>query len=115
MTETPTNYAEKYAKAAEAAFDEVKGKSRIFVWTYTVEPPNPDEAPEKRVLELTIPRKFKRFKFARKAGAGDFVGALEVVFGAEALEPLEDLDMDQEEWEDFMNRLGEAIAGTGNS
>jgi hypothetical protein len=102
--------------AAEAAHQEATGKrTRIFVWKYQVEPAEPDMVPEERTVELVIPRKFKRFKFARKAGAGDFIGALEVVFGVEALEPLEDMDLDAEEWEDFMTRLGEAIGGTGNS
>lgn len=99
--------------AAQAAVDEVKGKSRIFVWTHKVE--GPDGAVQEEALELTIPRKFKRFKFARRAGSGDFVGALEVVFGPTALEPMEEWEMDAEEWEDFMTRLGEAISGTGNS
>lgn len=101
--------------AAEAVHAEAKGKSRTFVWKYQPETTSPDQVPEEKVLTLVIPRKFKRFKFARKAGAGDFIGALEVVFGAEALEPLEDMDMDAEEWEKFMTELGEAIGGTGNS
>ncbi|MEV0151532.1 MULTISPECIES: hypothetical protein [unclassified Nonomuraea] len=95
--------------AAQAAHDEAKGKSRAFTWTHT------DDDGQDHVLELAIPRKFKRFKFARRAGAGDFVGALEVVFGLRALEPMEEWEMDAEEWERFMTALGEAIGGTGNS
>lgn len=106
----------EHSTPAEHAHREATGKRpKVFTWKYQVEPTEPNAALEERTVELVIPRKFKRFKFARKAGAGDFIGALEVVFGAEALEPLEDMDLDAEEWEDFMERLGEAISGTPNS
>lgn len=95
--------------AAEHAHAEATGRSRVFTWTYQ------DGDGQERALELTIPRKFKRFRFARKAAQGDFVGALEVVFGAEALEPLDDVEMDAAEWERFMTSLGEALGGTPNS
>lgn len=98
--------------AAQAAVDEVKGKSRTFTWKYTV---TEGDGVREETLELAIPRRFKRFKFARRAAQNDFVGALEVVFGPEALEPLDDIEMDAEEWERFMTALGEAVGGTGNS
>jgi hypothetical protein len=98
---------------AEHAHAEATGKKdRTFTWEYEADR---DGEVQKMTLELVIPRKFKRFKFARRAAQNDFVGALEVVFGPEALEPLDDIEMNAEEWERFMTSLGEAVGGTGNS
>jgi hypothetical protein len=99
--------------AAKAAHAEATGKSRTFTWDHKVEGPGGEVGVE--TMSLEIPRKFKRFKFSRRVAAGDYLGALEVVFGRDVLEPLEDWDMDAEEFEGFMTALGEAIGGTGNS
>jgi len=94
--------------AAQAAHDEVTGRQKVFRWTHTT-----DDG-QTHTLELAIPRRFKRFKFARLIAAGDFLGALELLFGAEAIRAIEDWEMDDVEFEQFMAALGEAIAGTGN-
>lgn len=97
--------------AAKAASDEANGKTggRVFVWKYKDE-----ETGEDRQFTLALPRKYKRFKFAKKLATGDIVGALAVIVGpnSPALEELEDLELDDEEFEIFMERLGEAIGGT---
>lgn len=95
--------------AADAASDEAKSKARIFQWKYTVE--DGDEVQEK-TLSLTIPRKFKRLKFTKMFASGDISSALELLFGAEAAEEIEEIEFDDREFELFMERLGEAIAGT---
>lgn len=101
--------AESLGRAAKAASDEATGKSRVFTWKYTVEN---DGVTEDRQLELVIPKKYKRFKFARKLASGDVMSALELVFGADAVSDLEDLEMDDDEFDLFMERLGEALGGT---
>jgi hypothetical protein len=99
---------------AEAAHDESTGKTRIWVWTHKQE----DESGEvtESTLSLVIPRKFKRFKFMRRIAQGDLVGALELVFGADALLPMDDWDMANDEWDDIQTSLNEAIndVSTGN-
>lgn len=92
--------------AAKAVSDEAKGKTRIFVWKYT------DEDGTEREISLVIPKKYKRFKFSRKLATGDVMGALEVVFGKDPVADLEELEMDDDEFEIFMERLGEALGGT---
>jgi hypothetical protein len=106
--------AESLGRAAKAASDEAKGKNRIFVWKYkvTVEDDEGSEKVEDRQLDLIVPRKFKRLKFTRLIAANDILGALELIFGAEKVSDLEDLEMDEDEFEMFMERLGEAIGGT---
>jgi hypothetical protein len=102
--------AESLGRAAKAVRDEATGKPRVFVWNYKVE--TDDGGTEDRQLELVIPRKYKRFKFARKLASGDVMSALELVFGVEAVSDLEDLEMDDDEFDLFMERLGEALGGT---
>lgn len=102
--------AESLGRAAKAASDEATGKPRVFVWKYKVE--TDDGETEDRQLELVIPKKYKRFKFARKLASGDVMSALELVFGVEAVSDLEDLEMDDDEFDLFMERLGEALGGT---
>lgn len=94
--------------AAKAASDEATGKTRIFVWKYTDDDGNDQE------LTLTIPRKYKRFKFSRKLATGDVMGALETVFKnqKDAVAQIEEIEMDDDEFELFMERLGEALGGT---
>lgn len=99
-------------RAAQAAHEEATGKPRIFTWVHKEER---DGEPVEMEISLVIPKKFKRFKFAKLGAEGNYIGALQVVFGAEALDPLDDWDIDAEEFELFMERLGEAISGTGNS
>ena len=102
--------------AASAANDEAKGKSRIFVWKYVVDLETPDpetgRTTEDRQLTLSIPRKYKRFKFSRALASGDVMTGMEIVFGKEQVAELEELEMTDEEFELFMERLGEALGGT---
>ncbi len=106
--------AESLGRAAKAASDEAKGKNRVFVWKYSVvvEDDEGNEKVEDRQLDLIVPRKFKRLKFTRLIAANDIMSALELIFGAEKVADLEDLEMDEDEFELFMERLGEAIGGT---
>lgn len=110
-----TEHAHVEATAAEAAHAEATGKkTRTFTWVHK------EEGPDGEVQEMTwsveVPRKFKRFKFARRANQGDYFGALEVVFGGSSvLEPLEEWSMDAEEFQALMEALGEALGGTPNS
>lgn len=101
-------------RSAKAASDEAKGKNRIFVWKYSVvvEDDEGNEKVEDRQLDLIVPRKFKRLKFTRMIASNDIMGALELIFGRDSVRDLEDLDMDEDEFELFMERLGEAIGGT---
>lgn len=102
-------------RPAEHAHAEATGKkNRTFTWVHK------EEGPDGEVQEMTwsveVPRKFKRFKFARRANQGDYFGALEVVFGGSSvLEPLEEWSMDAEEFQALMEALGEAVGGAGNS
>jgi hypothetical protein len=106
--------------AAKAASDEATGKNngRVFVWKYTVELEEPDpetgRTTEDRQFTLPLPRKYKRFKFAKRLATGDIVAALAVIVGQDspALVELEELELDDDEFEIFMERLGEAIGGT---
>ncbi len=98
--------AQSLGTSAKAASDEAKGKTRIFVWKYT------DDDGKEQEISLVIPKKYKRFKFSRKLASGDVMAALEVVFGVEAVSEVEEIAMDDEEFEVFMERLGEALAGT---
>jgi len=101
--------------AAKAASDEAtapKG-ARLFVWKWKEEVETDDGTTlEDREVTLIIPRKFKRLKFTRLFAAGDVMGALELIVGKEAVEDLEEVEMDEDEFEMFMERLGECIAGT---
>jgi hypothetical protein len=99
---------------AEHAHAEATGKKdRTFTWTHKEDGP---DGVQEVTWSVEIPRKFKRFKFARRAAAGDYMGALEIVFGdPEVLAPLEDWDLDSEEFQAIMEALGEAVGGTGNS
>jgi hypothetical protein len=96
--------------AAKAASDEANGSKngRVFVWKY-----KGDDGSDQQ-FTLSLPRKYKRFKFAKKLATGDIVGALGVIVGPDspALEELEELELDDDEFELFMERLGEAIGGT---
>jgi hypothetical protein len=103
--------------AAKAASDEATKKTRVFVWKYTVEVEKEGGEPgemitEDRQLDLVIPKKYKRLKFAKYLASGNILDALELVFGAEAAEELEELDMDDDEFDLFMERLGHALGGT---
>ena len=107
--------AESLGRAANAANDDAKKRSRIFTWRYkevVTEEESGNEKVEDRQVDLVIPRKFKRLKFTRLLAANDILGALELIFGKEAVADLEDLEMDEDEFEMFMERLGEAISGT---
>jgi hypothetical protein len=102
--------------AAKAASDEgtaPKG-ARLFVWRWKeeVETDEGGTKVEDREVTLTIPRKFKRLKFTRLFASGDVMGALELIVGKSAVADLEEIEMDDEEFELFMERLGECIAGT---
>jgi hypothetical protein len=100
---------------AESAHDESTGKTRIWVWTHKQEDDATGEVVED-TLSLVIPRKFKRFKFMRRIAQGDLVGALELVFGPDALRPMDDWDMANDEWDAIQTSLNEAIndVSTGN-
>lgn len=78
-------------------------------------------------VELEIPRKWKRFKFMRSLARGDISAALESVWlpiksrdedGNEvvsenpALAVLEELEIDETEFETALERLAEALSGT---
>lgn len=101
--------AESLSRSAKAASDEANGKNRIFVWKYSVVV---GDKLEDRQIDLVVPRKFKRLKFTRLVAANDIMSALELIFGADKVADLEDLEMDEDEFELFMERLGEAIGGT---
>lgn len=79
-------------------------------------------------LTLDIPRKFKRFKFMRALSSGDLGKALTAIWepvpGPDgepedhpALAALDELDMDDQEFNDAMEAIGRAVGGTdkGNS
>lgn len=109
-----TEHAHVEATAAEHAHAEATGKKdRTFTWVHKEETP---DGVQEMTWSVVVPRKFKRFKFARRANSGDYMGALEVVFGdPEVLAPLEDWNLDAEEFQAIMEALGEAVGGTGNS
>lgn len=98
--------AESLGRAAKAASDEATGKTRPFVWTYE------DSDGTEQTIKLDIPKRFKRLKFAKLMSRNDIMGGLELVFGPAAVEELEELDMGQDEFEDFLEKVGEAIGGT---
>lgn len=68
-------------------------------------------------VTLTVPRKWQRFKFLRRINSGDVIGALESVFGVEAVEALDEIEIDEHEFNDVLEKLAEALGGTsmGNS
>lgn len=79
-------------------------------------------------LTLEIPRKFKRFKFMRALSAGDMGRALSAIWqptiGEDgepvdhpALEAMDDLELDDDEFNAAMEAIGRAVGGadTGNS
>lgn len=71
----------------------------------------------KDAITLNIPRKWKRFKFMRRLNSGDMVGALEVVFGEERVEMLDELEITEEEFTDALETIAQALGGVkvGNS
>lgn len=68
-------------------------------------------------VTLTVPRKWQRFKFLRRINSGDVIGALESVFGVEAVESLDEIEIDEHEFSEVLETLAEALGGTsaGNS
>lgn len=83
-----------------------------------------DDAPRRvtfgageEAVTLDIPRKWKRFKFMRRLNSGDMVGALECVFGVEAVEQLDELDLTEDEFTDSLEVIAKALGGVsmGNS
>lgn len=68
-------------------------------------------------IRLVIPRKWKRFKFMRAVARGDMIAALEAVFGAEAIEPLDELDVTEEQFTAVLEQIAASLGGVevGNS
>lgn len=93
-------------EAAEAAANEVDDGPRTVTF-----------GTGEKAVTLDIPRKWKRFKFMRRVNAGDIIGALEVVFGEECVEQLDDLDVTEQEFTDAIETVAKALGGVtvGNS
>jgi hypothetical protein len=68
-------------------------------------------------VTLVIPRKWKRFKFMRAINRGDVTTALEAVFGAEAVVPLDEIDVTEEQFTAALEKIAESLGGVevGNS
>lgn len=68
-------------------------------------------------LTLTIPRKWKRFKFMRALSRGDVAVAMEAVFGPDMAALLEEIEMTEDEFTEAMETIAKAIGGVtvGNS
>lgn len=105
------------AGAAEAANAEATRKRRTITFGQG------DDA-----VEVNLPRKWKRFKFVRAIGRGDIATALEAIWPpgkGEDGEPvdhptllaLDDLDIDDAEFETALEALAQALGvdGSGNS
>lgn len=107
--------------AAKAAADEGSKKAKTLTF-----------GDGEDALTVDLPRKWKRFKFMRAMARGDVAGCLDAIWpptkgkdalGQEVDEPhptvaqIEELDLDDEEFLDAFEQLGEAIGGTssGNS
>ncbi|MEV2277704.1 hypothetical protein AB0I72_19170 [Nocardiopsis sp. NPDC049922] len=92
--------------AADAAEEEATGTRQVFQL-----PLGDDE-----MLELVLPRKWKRFKFLRKMSQGDMWGAIETVgFSPAQLDRLEDAEVTEEEFEAAVKRLGETLTGKSSA
>lgn len=63
-------------------------------------------------VTLTVPEKWKRFKYLRCINSGDTVGALEAAFGPEQVVLLEDIDVDRNEFDSILDKLVQALSGT---
>lgn len=63
-------------------------------------------------VTLTVPKKWKRFKFIKAISSGDAYGALSAVFGEDQLEPLFELDVDEDALTGLLESLAEALGGT---
>ncbi|MBT2213457.1 hypothetical protein [Actinomadura sp. NEAU-AAG7] len=63
-------------------------------------------------VTLTVPRKWQRFRFLRRINSGDVIGALESVFGAEAVEALDDIEIDDVQFDEILETLAGALSGT---
>lgn len=63
-------------------------------------------------VTLNVPRKWKRMKFLRLLNSGDMWGAMTVVFGAEQVAQLDDVELDADEFQNLAERLGEVLGGT---
>lgn len=61
---------------------------------------------------LTVPAKWKRFKFIRALQSGDIIAALEAAFGAEQVAKLDDLDLDESDFVASIEKLAEVLGGT---
>mgnify|MGYP001101971580 CR=1 FL=1 len=63
-------------------------------------------------ITLTVPAKWKRFKFLRCINGGDIYGAIEAVFGLDQAALLDDLETDEDEFGSVLEKLAEGLAGT---
>ncbi|GGV34236.1 hypothetical protein GCM10010182_67660 [Actinomadura cremea] len=114
--------ASEAKKAVDAATAEAENKSRTITF---------GEGDDAAVFEL--PRKWKRFRFMRALARGDMSGCLDAIWPPSKekdpitgqpvskphpiVEQIEDLDIDEDEFEAAFEALGSALGGTsvGNS
>ena len=112
----------KEKTAVQAATDEAEGKSRTITF---------GEGEDAATFDL--PRKWKRFRFMRALGRGDIAGCLDSIWPPSkekdpmtgqmvdkphpVVEQIEDLDVDEADFEAAFEALGNALGGTsaGNS
>lgn len=112
----------KEKTAVEAAEAEATGKDRTITF---------GEGEDARTFEL--PRKWKRFKFMRAMARGDMAACLDSIWPPskekdpitgqlvdkphEVVEQIEELDIDEDDFEAAFEALGNALGGTsaGNS
>lgn len=112
----------KEKTAVKAAEAEATGKARTITF---------GEGDDARTFEL--PRKWKRFKFMRAIARGDMAACLDSIWPPSkekdpltgqdvdkphpVVEQIEDLDIDEDDFERAFEALGEALGGTsaGNS
>lgn len=122
MTGEKTVAPSKEKAAVEAAEAEATGKARTITF---------GEGEDARTFDL--PRKWKRFKFMRALGRGDIAGCLDSIWPPSkakdpitgqmvdkphpVVEEIEDLDIDEDDFERAFEALGNALGGTsaGNS
>lgn len=62
-------------------------------------------------VELELPRKWKRLKLTKAMARNDIWAGLSAIWSDEELEPLEDLDLDEDELMEILRALGLALGG----